>query len=198
MKKSMLLIGCGMFLCVTCSVDTVPGGMVNKLHKALHYAGKSGEKLKNIDLGRIVLLFSSQEKKVNYTLNRTKEATKTKDVYLFPLASISGAECQSMVKQINNVSLKDYGFNLRCVTGSVPGLELSIAYDQKKVAVELRQFKTINAAKAVEFRFYNQSIINTLAKRFATSMRVSSLKKKRSLLTVDMEEQTLVRPAYWA
>ena len=196
MKKKFLLMGIGIFLCVNCGIDTVTNGMINKLNKAFHYSGKNDVQVVNIDIGRIVLLFSSQSKAVNYVLKRTKSSDYIKDMYLFPFATMGGAECQKLVKNFNKAFHGDYTFNLRCITGKVPGLELKISYNPKKVSVEPRLFDTINSSRGFEFRFYNKGLIQQIGDRLSNSMRVSSLKKKRLLLTVGMEALIPVQQDY--
>jgi len=185
MNRKLLLVGCGMFLCSTCGIDTVPSGIMNKLQKAFYYPADQSKNLVDIDLGRIVLLFSAQAQPNSYALKRIKQANQTKDVYLFPLTTIAGSECQKLVKNFNKSTHGDYTFRLRYVTGKTPGLELTLGYDSKKVSVEPRLFDTINAFRGLEFRFYNKGLTQEIKKRFSSSRRVAShLKKKEQLWSI--------------
>jgi len=200
MNRKLLLIGFGVFLCSTCGIDTVPSGIVGKLQKAFYYPADRSEKLIDMDLGRIVLLFSSQAKPKKYSLKKTKRANRTKDVYLFPFTTLAGSECQNLVKKFNKSSHGDYTFQLRCVAGKTPGLELMLGYDSDKISVEPRFFDTISAAQGLEFRFYNNALKQELEKRFSSSRRVASLLKKKgqSLSIVDMEALILEQWGCWA
>jgi len=173
---------------------------VNKLEKAMLYV-KSGQKRvgvtsANIDLGRIVLLFSDQKPVMNLMPMRNVErygriVSRKKDTYLFPFSKIKSSECKKMVERINTAQNVGYNFQLKEVAKPIAGLQLSIAYDPSKVSFEYRFFETISSRKGVEFRFYDKSLINKLSKRLNASTRVSCTKKKElSLLTAGMVEST--------
>jgi len=162
----------------------------DRLHKAIHYEAKEQQGSLGMDLGKIVLLFHSPKKVVDFTMTRKQDGTGTKDVYVFPSSVVEGKDGMKFINQLNAATSKHYRFELQPANGNgKPGLQLVVQYDPKKVSVESRLFKTISSDKGVEFRFHNQDLIDAIRERSEAKTRISSLKKKESsLLTADMEE----------
>jgi len=174
------------FLCSVCTVQCQKKS-INTLKKVFHYKGyeESEAEVKeseHIDLGRVVFFFESKPI-MNYVpevkaKKRVDNGMIKEDLFVFPLASVTGSDCKKMVKSVNAIQNKFYTLRLEYISKPIAGLKFSIQYNPNVVSFDHRFFETISLNKGVEFRFYNKGLIGTLDKRLSSSMRVSSLKKK--------------------
>lgn len=162
----------------------------NSLNKAFYYVGRAempGIIGKNIDLGRFVLLFD-QKPIVNILPHDQRVDQPEKLVVFFPYACV-GKDCKKMVEAFNAAKSKYYTFKLEQLEKPIAGLQLSIAYDPKKVGWDQRRLETIKYDKGIEIRLHDRELLERIQK--APAPRVATLvKKKQSLLIVGMEEQT--------
>jgi hypothetical protein len=199
MVKKIGLIGCSLLLFLFFRLDARKSA--NNLEKAFHYtthqASIQGQAENiNIDLGRVVLLFSPKKPVMNLVPKKQYSANnmEKRDVYLFPFSTIASENCKKMVQKLNQIQGRFYKLHLQVVSKPIAGLRLSITYNPGKVLFDYRFFETISSSQGIEFRFYDKKLLEKLGNKLNTATRVSCVKKKESLLLIAGMEEKIQAP----
>ncbi|MCK5632335.1 hypothetical protein KAH94_01160, partial [bacterium] len=146
MKKRIIVMLSLLCVCASNAAGKKPHTF---LKKAVYYAGAQTKdiKIENIDLGRVVLLFSDKKvaanKKVVMSLvpfskkdSESKIATK-KDVFVFPYSDFENTEIRKKAKTFSAIKNNYYALDLK---KGANGLKLTIEYNPSIVSFERTRF----------------------------------------------------------
>ncbi len=131
----------------------MPAG--NSLNKVFHHKGRLSDK---------VACYFAKDPLCNHIPQKTdvQQGAKQTLRFFFPLATIGSAECQQMVRQINDAKNELYSVRFETVSAPIKGISLLVEYDDTKLGFEYETFTSIQQQPGIVFKFYHKDILKKL------------------------------------
>ncbi len=149
----------------------------NQINK-LFYHHISQDVVQDVELGKLVL-YSTKNPMIQVLSHdqASSIAGYKQSVFLFPQATVSADEVQRISARLKQESKTPYHFTITSVQTPIPGVKVVFDYDPSKVSLSYDVFDSIQQQKGVEFRLYNQLILNRLKKNESCVLRTAHNKR---------------------
>lgn len=135
----------------------------------------------HIELAKIVLYFDQEP-----VLKSSQQPSGKKDfqemIFFISNSTIVGQEAKQMVNQLNNAKQENYSANIYLVQKPIPGIEIKLTYNPKKVVVTYDSFDAITRAKSVEFRLLNKTLLDMLKQKKDQGVLRTSFRAKPTII----------------
>ena len=148
-----------------------------ELQKVFHHriATDTSNQLSHIDLAKIIFYFD-----VDPTIKTNdQESTKKnfKEMVFFIPQAYATTEAKQMIAGLNNGTFENYSVKITTTQKPIPGVEVRIGYDPRKIAILQDSFDAITKAKSFEIRLVNKALIDVLQQKNQSVLRTSYSKK---------------------
>lgn len=151
-----------------------------ELQKVFHHIiSKDFKTSTDIELSKIVFYFNTHNGALTLKKSIAPLADKKGFMHLslfIPGASIGNTEAQKMVNALNASKHELYTIHVAAVQKPAPGIECTITYDEKKVALSYDTFDAITSAKGLEIRVYNKMLLDVLKEKKHDILRTTQSK----------------------
>lgn len=149
-KRQMLMMGMLVLCGVACAAPA------NVIEQVFYHQGNPKHP-HHIELVSLVF-YCKEDPIMNVLPDRQSQAEKVNHVFFFPQMQ---AQAQ-LFDKVNRIQTEDYSCRMEKVKTPIDGIRLTISYNPSKIVSRYELFDSIKAQKGVVFRFFNNSLIDTL------------------------------------
>lgn len=151
-----------------------------ELKKLFHHKGGTAHAQgKSIEMGSIVLYLDQNPQVIKST---TKNGEMTNYHFFLPSVQLSNSQLQSMIDAINQTQSSDYRVTISMKSKPSHGMEIVLAFNEKKVGVVQNSFDAITLDKGIVLRLFDKKLIKHIGKQSKPIIQTAANTRPRVLI----------------